>query len=326
MIQNRMRSSSNENLPLGILFSVLSSLFFACMSLCVGASGDVPFVQKTIFRNAVAFIIAAATLLAKVRKDRTVLKFEKGGLKFLILRSVFGSIGIFGNFYALSHLNISDAAILNKMSPFFSIIGSILFLGEVIRPLQALCLFAAFGGALLVIKPGMDFIHLAPSLAGFASGIGAGFAYASVRKCHSYKVDGTLIIAFFSLFSTLLALPYTVANFSPMTATQTLLLTGAGIAAAGGQFAITKAYFCCPASKISIYEYTNVIFAAILGFIFLGQKPDWMSFLGYGIIISAAVGIFFYNRKLSVRPQTRNQEPGQQPSESSQCQDGQTQG
>ena len=38
-----------------------------------------------------------------------------------------------------------------------------------------------------------------------------------------------------------------------------------------------------------MFDYTQVIFAALLGFVFLGQIPDWMSVVGYIIIIGSAV-------------------------------------
>ena len=70
---------------------------------------------------------------------------------------------------------------------------------------------------------------------------------------------------------------------------QLLCLCGAGLTAAGGQLAITAAYTYAPAKEISVYDYTQVIFAAIWGFIIFGQRPDIFSVIGYVIIIGAAV-------------------------------------
>jgi drug/metabolite transporter (DMT)-like permease len=65
----------------------------------------------------------------------------------------------------------------------------------------------------------------------------------------------------------------------------------------GGQLNITAAYSYAPAKKISVFDYSQVIFAALLGFIFLGQIPDMLSILGYVLIIGAAVFRWFQNRK-----------------------------
>ena len=94
---------------------------------------------------------------------------------------------------------------------------------------------------------------------------------------------------FFSTFSTLFCLPFFLYNYEPMSMRQLLCLCGAGLTAAGGQLAITAAYTYAPAKEISVYDYTQVIFAAIWGFIIFGQRPDIFSVIGYVIIIGAAV-------------------------------------
>ena len=74
-----------------------------------------------------------------------------------------------------------------------------------------------------------------------------------------------------------------------------LLLAGAF--ACVGQLGITKAYVCAPAKEISVYDYTQVLFAAALGFFVFGEAPDWLSVLGYVLICGAGVGMFLYNRR-----------------------------
>ena len=76
-----------------------------------------------------------------------------------------------------------------------------------------------------------------------------------------------------------------------------LCLLGAGLGAAGGQFSITAAYSNAPAREISIFDYTQIIFTATLGFMMFGDKPDLWSLLGYIIIISMALIVFIYNNK-----------------------------
>ena len=75
----------------------------------------------------------------------------------------------------------------------------------------------------------------------------------------------------------------------------TLLL--AGLFAAGGQFSITAAYTFAPARKISIFDYSQIIFATVLGFLLFGEVPDAYSFVGYGLIILASFCMFLYNRR-----------------------------
>ena len=86
-----------------------------------------------------------------------------------------------------------------------------------------------------------------------------------------------------------------ILDFAPMTPGQTLTLLLTGLFAAGGQFAITAAYTCAPAKKISIFDYSQIIFAAILGFALFGELPDKYSFIGYALVITASLMMFLYN-------------------------------
>lgn len=282
----------------GVFYILVSAFSFALMALFVRLSGNVPFVQKTFFRNIVALGITIVSIAAGILKGGIEqYKIPKESWVFLLLRSLGGSLGIFGNFYAIDHLILADASILNKMAPFYTVLFSFLLLKEKIKPVPLAAITTAFCGALLVAKPSFDFSKTLPSLAGVASGFGAGFAYACVRKLGQQKCSGKIVILFFSAFSTLLAVPYMIFNFEPMTAMQTTYLILAGISAAAGQFTITAAYYHAPASKISIFDFCQIIFSASLGFFILGQKPDILSILGYIIILSMAILNFVYNNR-----------------------------
>lgn len=274
-----------------ILLIITSAFCFAVMNLCVSLSGDVPVIQKTFFRNFFAMIIASAAMI----KNRHYIIPKKGERLYVILRSVFGFGGMLGNFYALSHIAVADASLLNKMSPFFAVIFSAALLKEIPKAPQILCILTAFVGAMFVLKPSFQNAELLPSFAGFLGGACAGLAYTYVRKMTGNGTKGYYIVFFFSAFSTLCSLPYVIFNYSPMTPAQLLILLGAGVAAAGGQFAITGAYAFAPAKEVSIYDYSQIIFAALLGFLVMGQIPDMWSFIGYGIIIAAAFAMFVYN-------------------------------
>ena len=276
----------------GILFILGAAFFFALMNLFVKLGGDVPTMQKAFFRNAVAAVFA----LFVVMKDRGCVKTAKGNYAGLLLRSAFGLIGIICNFYAIDKLTISDASLLNKLSPFFSVIFSIFILKEIADRYEWTFVIVAFIGALFVIKPTFS-MEIIPAIAGVIGGMCAGLAYTFVRQLQSNGVKGPVIVLFFSAFSSIALLPNLIFNFTPMTFEQTLSLVMAGVSAAGGQFCITAAYKNAPAKEISVFDYTQVVIAAILGFLFLDQVPDMLSIVGYIIILSVAVLKWQYNLK-----------------------------
>lgn len=284
----------------GIILLITSAFCFALMAAFVRLAGDIHFAQKAFFRNAVSFVIAFVLLAREVKVEgKEILVLPKGSLIFLILRAAAGTAAIFGNFYAIDRLVLADAAILNKMAPFFTILFCFLIMKEKMELIPFMAIVIAFLGALLVIKPSFDFTKMLPSLIAFGGGVGAGLAYACIRKLSYLKCNGKIIILFFSTVSMLCSIPYMIFHFNPMTLQQVVILCGAGACAAGGQFSITAAYYHAPAAKISIYDYTQIIFSTMLGLIFFDQIPDYLSLIGYTIIIAMAVVNYIYNRRKS---------------------------
>lgn len=277
----------------GICLIILSAFCFACMNMCVRLSGDIPSIQKSFFRNFVAMLFAFFIL----KKQHVSFKLEKQHLPWLLLRSLFGTIGILCNFYAVDHLLVADASILNKLSPFFAILFSIFLLKEKLKPVQAGCVLLAFLGCVCIVKPGFQNVRLMPALIGVFGGMSAGIAYTIVRLLGTRGVKGPFIVFFFSSFSCLVTLPWLIFHAAPMSIAQFGYLLLAGLFAAGGQFTITAAYSCAPAREISIYDYSQIVFATLLGFLLFGEVPDALSFVGYGAIILASLFMFLYNNR-----------------------------
>lgn len=276
-----------------IIYIIISAFCFALMNCFVRLSGDLPTVEKSFFRNFIAMLVAGFILF----KEKTGFSYKKADLPLLIIRSAMGTIGILGNFYAVDRLNISDASMLNKLSPFFAIIFSMIFLKEKPKIIQATGVILAFIGSLFIIKPTMDFTEIMPALLGTMGGMGAGAAYTAVRALGQRGVKGPLIVFFFSAFSCVVVTPFMIADFQPMSLNQLAFLLLAGLAATGGQFTITAAYSNAPAKEISIFDYTQIIFAAALGFFLFAQIPDVYSIIGYIIICSASLFLFIYNNR-----------------------------
>lgn len=276
-----------------IFYMIFSSCSFAMMNAFVRLAGDVPSVEKSFFRNLVAAIVALILLL----REKKGFAIQKGTLPVHLARSILGTIGILSNFYAVDHLVLSNASMLNKMSPFFVLIFSYFILKEKLTPFQGGVVAVAFIGSLFVVQPTLANLNLGPSLIGLCSGIAAGGAYTMVRLLGLKGERSTVIVFFFSTFSSLAVVPWLLFHYQPLTAHQFLMLIGAGVAATGGQFGITLAYTHAPAKEVSVYDYSQIIFAAFLGYILFSQVPDHWSVLGYVLIVGAALAIFLYNNQ-----------------------------
>lgn len=277
----------------GIFYIILAAFGFAFMNLFVKLAGDLPAIEKSFFRNLVAIFFAFIVM----KKKKISFSIPKESRKYIFFRSLFGTIGIFANFYAIGKLYIADASMLNKLSPFFAIIFSYFLLHEKIKPYQLLCVLTAFIGALFILRPGLDSVATFPAFIGLIGGMGAGLAYTNVRLATKHGAPGPLIVFCFSVFSCVCAIPFIIFDHQPLVWWQLASLLLAGLSATLGQFSITAAYTYAPASELSVYDYTQIVFAALLGIIFLGEVPDVISILGYLIICGAGIVMFLIRRK-----------------------------
>lgn len=282
----------------GILYILLAAFFFSMMTFFVKLSGDVPAVQKVFFRNIVAFVVAFV-MLARSSEKFHVLKTSWGPL---FLRCAFGTAGIVANFWAIDRLALADSNILNKMSPFFAIVMSLFILKERPNKVEWGSVFIALAGACFVIKPTAGLASI-PALVGLFSGFAAGTAYTYVRKLSNNGERNALIVFAFSAFTLLVTAPYLLFAYHPMTTFQLACLLMAGVGGAGGQFSITAAYAHAPAKEISVFDYAQVLFAALWGLLAWGELPDAWSILGYVIIIGVAVFRWWYNLREENDPQ-----------------------
>lgn len=270
-----------------VLLMTISSIAFAVMSLMVRLAGDLPLFEKVFFRNLISLIIAIFIIL----RNGESFWGKKENRKYLLLRSLGGLGGVMLYFYCIGHMNLSDATMLNKLSPFFVILFAAIFLKEKLNRYQIIGMIIAFAASLLIIKPQFD-MDVFPAFMGFGSAVFAGFAYAVIRLMNLKGESSGTIVFYFSLVSFIVTLPGAVATFQMPTLAQWLYLIGIGVFAGIGQIFMTESYRYAKASDIAPYKYMHVLFTAIIGFIFLSEIPDLLSIAGSLIIIGAFVYLY----------------------------------
>ena len=278
---------NNNNILKGILCIIIAGFGFALMSLFVKLSGDLPSMQKGFFRNIIAVFLSSIPLI----KHWKVINIPRNNTGWLVLisRSVFGTIGLVLNFYAISHISLADSSIIQKLSPFIIIILSYIFFKEEMTRFQVFAIIIAFIGITLIIKPSGNNIISMGALAALLGALCAGIAYTCVRYLGTHNISGEFIIFFFSSLSSLMLLPYLILDYRTMTYYQLLMLLLAGISATIGQYGVTFAYKFAAAKNISVFDYSQVLFSGIFGYMFFGEFPDFQSLIGYIIVISVGI-------------------------------------
>ena len=278
---------NNSNILKGIFCIIIAGFGFALMSLFVKLSGDLPSMQKGFFRNIIAVFLSSIPLI----KHWKVINIPRNNTGWLVLisRSVFGTIGLVLNFYAISHISLADSSIIQKLSPFIIIILSYIFFKEEMTKFQVFAIIIAFIGITLIIKPSGNNIISMGALAALLGALCAGIAYTCVRYLGTHNISGEFIIFFFSSLSSLMLLPYLILDYRTMTYYQLSMLLLAGISATIGQYGVTFAYKFAAAKNISVFDYSQVLFSGIFGYMFFGEFPDFQSLIGYIIVISVGI-------------------------------------
>lgn len=282
----------NERKARAVILMLLSALSFSIMQVFVKMSSEeVGTFEQVFFRNLVSLIITGFTVYKQ--KIPLFQEMKKGGWS-LWGRSFFGFLGIVFFFYAAGRARQADVAMLNRSSPVFVA----LFAGPLLKENMSISKICAIGlcllGAYISMQPTFDSNPI-PLLCALCAAIVAGLAYTLLSYTKRFT-SASAIIFHFSLFSTIAAgvLMYprfTVPSFKVM-----CMLMMIGLFAAGGQYLLTYAYQKAPASEVSIYQYSGVIFTSILSFLIFGESLNYTSVIGAMIILLAIFWLFKSSR------------------------------
>lgn len=258
-----------------------AALFLSLVPLAVqlvpGDSG-ITTSQKLVARGSVAVLV---TLVLLRRRGISLLSARP---PLLFLRSALGTLGMVCYFYALEHLPIANTVTMNKLSPFFVILFSWIFLGERLKPVQVLAMITAFSGVALVAGPGTMTLSTAVLLA-LASAVFAGAAYTTLRAMRKY--DSPLLIVFwFSLFSVAVFLPPSISRGAVPRWNALLPLAGIGVAGVTGQVLMTAAYRYAEGGKVAVYGYLSVVFAVVWQVAVFGEMPPAAVLAGAVLVIA----------------------------------------
>ena len=288
----KVRINIQDNYKAGILLIILASLFFALMALLVKEVGHLPLMEIVFFRNIPSMLIIPLMI------KKTNISFLGNNRFILFFRSFIGAIATIAMFYAYTVMSLTDAITLEQLSPFFVFFLAGIFLHEKLSLRQLPLFIFAFLGALLVIKPGLR-LDMLPALVALVGAICA--AVSSVTLRHLRMTDHYLVIINYYAYITgvvsliILLLQQTFQLPSLSDCLVLILLGGIGLL---GQIALTKAYQLAPASLISLYNYSQIIFGSVFGLLFFKEIPDIFSISGASfIIISGYLNYRFTSNK-----------------------------
>lgn len=281
---------------------VAAAFFFSVMSLLVKLAGQRLAAQQVVlFRAAVALVLSWGLLRRAGLSPWGTLR----GLLFLRGLLGFGALSCF--FWALVHLPLAEATVIQYLNPVFTALLAALLLGERLEWRAMASVLGSLSGLVLVLRPPFLFGGGVESLDPLASGValaGALFsagAYTTVRRIG--PAEHPLVIVFwFPLVATPLSLPMVLSVWQWPTPLEWAALIGVGVATQVAQVFMTRGLQKEPAARATAVSYLQIVFASMWGALVLGDMPDALTMAGASLIIGSTLLLLDWRRGRRAAP------------------------
>jgi drug/metabolite transporter (DMT)-like permease len=272
---------TNRNLFMAIGCLTISALLFSVMGICIRyASHTVDNYTIVFFRNVVGLILFLPFIF---KQGMGFVKTEK--LWMHTWRSIVGLAAMYGFFYAIAHLKLSNAMVFTYSSPIFIPLIAWLFLKEKVTTAMLCAAGLGFIGVFCVAKPDQGLLNWI-SIVGISSSLLASMAFVTVRALTQTEPPERIVF-YFCLIGSLLSVIPMFWVWRPYHLYELFFLISAGILANVSQIFMSHAYRLAPAGQIAPINYIAIIFAGIWGFLLWNEVPDLYSVIGFGIILLA---------------------------------------
>jgi drug/metabolite transporter (DMT)-like permease len=290
---NDIASQRRQRLT-GIALMCCAVALFACLdTVAKYLNTQMDTMQIACARYAAAFLV---TVLAfNPLKLPTVARTRRLGLQ--VVRSVLLAAATLGNFLALRWMQLDEVLSIIFTFPFIVAIASIPLLGERIGWRRWSAILFGFGGVLLITRPGFGTMHPA-ALFSLGATICYGF-YAVLTRIVS-RVDSNQTSLFYNnAVGTLVLLPIMPFVWqTPRDWVIASLLIVTGVLGVMGHFCLIAGHRIAPASVLSPFVYTQLIWVTILGYLVFDHVPTGWTMAGASIVVGSGLYLLYRERRL----------------------------
>lgn len=299
----------------GIRYMVIGAFFFSVMSLFVKMVGQRVPSQEIVLVRGVSNVLMTYVML----RHAGIAIWGTRPL-VLVLRGLLGFAALSCFYYALVHLPLADATVLQYTNPVWTALLAGWLLGERIRPREIGLVLASLVGVVLIARPSfifggaprLDLVAVSVALVG---AMFSASAYVTVRKLG--RTEHPLVIVFyFTLVTVPAALPGTLAGAVWPTAVEWALLLAVGLTAQGGQVYLTRGLQLEPAGRATAVGYLQIVFAAIWGALAFAELPDGWTVGGAMVILTSTLLIARSQKPSASTPRVAEESAAEVPSTS----------
>lgn len=298
------KSLTSHRPLLAITLKVTALGLFTVMSgLIKDITQSAPIGQAVFFRS--IFVVPVILLWLMLRGDLSRgLRAKSPILHFW--RGLVGTTAMGLNFAALSILPLPEVTALGYATPIFTLILAALILGERIRIIRISAVAVGLVGVLIMLWPRLGSGGDAGStaLVGAMLVLGAaalrGFVQIHIRKMVQSE-ETTAIVFYFSVTGALLSLLTLPFGWVMPDATLLGKLIATGLIGAVAQILVTSSYRFAPASMLAPYDYSSMIFAIVIGYLWFDEWPTLVMLAGASLVVFANGVVIWRESRLGVQ-------------------------
>jgi drug/metabolite transporter (DMT)-like permease len=286
----------DRSAPQGVLLAFLAYSAYAVSDASVKLLHGTLSAYEAVFFGAVSGLLALPLVKRREERFTDVFRAQRRGMWFL--RAGTALTGSLGSVTAFTHLSMAEAFCLLFLMPTFVTVLSVLFLREPVGWRRWGAVLMGFLGVLVVLRPGFRELHVG-HLGAVVGGLSGAITVVTLRAFGKSETRMSLYGAGLIgpiLGSGLLMLP----EFTWPSPMQWVWLLGYGLLAATGNILVMLASARIPASLVAPAQYSQMIWAIILGSLIFGDHLDPVMGLGVAIIILS--GIFTFAREKVRQP------------------------
>lgn len=292
------RTPSRADLPFkGIGLILLSTVFLGCSDVTAKyLSATMPAIEITWIR----FLVFALIMLPAMVPGSPVYAMHTERLTFQVLRgaALLGSSVLFIS--GLRYLPIAEAAATGFVSPLLVTALSIIFLGERVGMRRWIATAFGLAGVLVILRPGTSAFHPA-----------AFFPLLSALSWASTLIMTRMMSGREAAITTMtysaitgLALLTAMVPFVWVTPSWQDILFGVfiGVASTAGQWLVVLAFRYADASVLAPFQYTQLLWATILGYLVFGEVPSGWTVVGAMFVVASGLYIAHRERVRRTQP------------------------
>ena len=267
----------------GALWMVLSGACFASMTAVVRhLSAGMHAFEIVFFRNALGLVFLMPWLLRGGLAGVRTRRFKLHGV-----RVVLGLVTMLCWFTAITLMPIAEATALSFTAPLFGTVGAALVLGEAVGTRRWMAIVVGFAGAMIILRPGIEALNL-PAFLVLASSACMALGM-MVVKTLSRTDSATAIVLYMGVGLTPLSLGPALLVWETPSLAAWFWLFALGALATLGHLMFVRAMASAEVSAVLPFDFSRLIFVALLGFAFFGERPDAWTWVGAAVIFAAAL-------------------------------------